>query len=52
MSRLARIVAVAASAVLGIAGGAGAAVLMDDGQSRAPTRCDLDVAMVDQSVHR
>jgi hypothetical protein len=48
VSRLARIVAVAASAVLGIAGGVGAAALMDDGQS-GPDPLHLGVSMVDQS---
>lgn len=48
MSRLVRIVAVAASAVLGIAGGVGAAVLMDDGRAGADP-LHLGVSMVDQS---
>jgi hypothetical protein len=48
VSRLVRIVAVAASAVLGIAGGVGAAVLMDDGRAGADP-LHLGVSMVDQS---
>ncbi len=48
MSRLARIVAVAASAVLGIAGGVGAAALMDDGD-QGPNPLGLNVGMVDQA---
>jgi hypothetical protein len=48
VSRLAKIVAVAASAVLGIGGGIGAALLLDEGD-RGPNPLGLSVSLVDQA---